>query len=315
MTFVATVAAILYAGAKPVLVDIDPRTRRWTRRRLAPPSRRAPRRSLPVHLHGRLADMDPIMTLADAHGLVVIEDAAQAHGAISRGRRVGVDRRRRLLQLLSRQEPRRLRRRRGDCHHDAGLAEAVRRLRDWGQSEKYLHDGAGLQLPHGRAPGGLPAGQAAAPRSLDRGAPTARGVLRPAADGHAASAPATAGGPIPRLPCLRGPARRPRRGSARHAGQGIATDIHYPDAGASAAGLCRPGYGRGDFPVAESSAAETLSLPMYPELTRRQVETVAAALSEHMVRHDHGSCSACAPNALPSHAARIVAAVHGLDGG
>ena len=89
MTFVATTAAILYCGAKPVFVDIDPDT--WT---MDPDLLEAAvtartKGILPVHLHVLMADMDPIMAVARRHGLVVIEDAAQSHGAEYKGRSAG----------------------------------------------------------------------------------------------------------------------------------------------------------------------------------------------------------------------------------
>ena len=104
MTFVATVAAIIYVGAVPKLVDVDPAT--WT---MDPDQLEAaitPRTKavIPVHLHGRLADMARILEIARARGICVIEDAAQAHGAETWRSPGGHIRRYRLLQLLSRQE-------------------------------------------------------------------------------------------------------------------------------------------------------------------------------------------------------------------
>src|SRR3954453_22228746 len=89
MTFVATTAAIMYSGATPVFVDVDPVT--WTMDPALIEAAITPRTRaiLPVHLHGLMADMDPIMAIARRHGLVVIEDAAQAHGAEYKGRRAG----------------------------------------------------------------------------------------------------------------------------------------------------------------------------------------------------------------------------------
>ena len=89
MTFVATVASILYSGARPVYVDVDPVT--WTMDPALIEAAITPRTKviLPVHLHGLMADMDPIMDIARRHGLTVIEDAAQAHGAEYKGRRAG----------------------------------------------------------------------------------------------------------------------------------------------------------------------------------------------------------------------------------
>ena len=85
MTFVATTAAILYCGAKPVFVDVDPDT--WTMDPTLIEAAITPRTKaiLPVHLHGLMADMDPIIEIARRHGLVVIEDAAQSHGAEYKG--------------------------------------------------------------------------------------------------------------------------------------------------------------------------------------------------------------------------------------
>jgi dTDP-4-amino-4,6-dideoxygalactose transaminase len=81
MTFVATTAAILYCGARPVFVDVDPHT--WTMDPNLVEAAITPRTKaiLPVHLHGLMADMDPIVDIARRHKLVVIEDAAQSHGA------------------------------------------------------------------------------------------------------------------------------------------------------------------------------------------------------------------------------------------
>ncbi len=81
MTFVATVAAILYAGAKPVLVDVDPQTYTMDPAAFAAAITPRTRAVVPVHLHGRLADMAAICSIAERHGITVIEDAAQAHGA------------------------------------------------------------------------------------------------------------------------------------------------------------------------------------------------------------------------------------------
>ncbi len=162
MTFVATVAAIVYTGATPVFVDIDPVT--WT---MDPAAIEAAitlrtRALLPVHLHGRLADMDGIADIARRHGLVVVEDAAQAHGAERGAVRAGAfgD-----LGCFSFYPGKNL----GACGEggavttdDPALAAVLRSLRDWGQEGKYNHvrhgfnfrmdaiQGAalGVKLPH-----------------------------------------------------------------------------------------------------------------------------------------------------------------------
>ena len=139
MTFVATTAAILYCGAKPVFVDVDPRT--WTMDPNLIEAAITPRTRaiLPVHLHGLMADMDPIIDIARRHKLVVIEDAAQAHGAEYKGRRAGSmgD-----VGCFSFYPGKNL-----GAYGEGGaavtdnpdLAHRMRLLRDWGQESKYNH--------------------------------------------------------------------------------------------------------------------------------------------------------------------------------
>ncbi len=139
MTFVATTAAILYCGAKPVFVDVDPRT--WT---MAPDLIEAaitPRTKaiMPVHLHGLVADMDPILDIARRHNLVVIEDAAQSHGAEYKGRRAGSMG---VVGCFSFYPGKNL-----GAYGEGGaavtddpdVAQRMRLLRDWGQESKYNH--------------------------------------------------------------------------------------------------------------------------------------------------------------------------------
>src|SRR6478735_9424265 len=139
MTFVATTAAILYCGAKPVFVDVDPVS--WTMNPVLIEAAITPRTKaiLPVHLHGLMADMDPIMELARRHELVVIEDAAQSHGAEYKGRRAGSvgD-----IGCFSFYPGKNL-----GAYGEGGLVvtgnpeyiRTIRMLRDWGMERKYHH--------------------------------------------------------------------------------------------------------------------------------------------------------------------------------
>src|SRR5215470_15400267 len=143
MTFVATTAAVLYSGAKPVFVDVDPIT--WTMDPALIEAAITPRTKaiLPVHLHGLMADMDPIMEIGRRRGLVVIEDAAQAHGAEYKGRRAGSvgD-----LGCFSFYPGKNL-----GAYGEGGMvvtdqgefARRISLLRDWGQEAKYDHVVAG----------------------------------------------------------------------------------------------------------------------------------------------------------------------------
>jgi dTDP-4-amino-4,6-dideoxygalactose transaminase len=277
-TFVATVAAILYTGAKPVLVDIDPAT--WTidPARIEAAITGRTKAILPVHLHGRPADMEPILSLADAHGLTVIEDAAQAHGAEYRGRRVGSlgD-----VGCFSFYPGKNL----GACGeggavvtNDASLAQAVRLLRDWGQAGKYRHVTKGYNCR-------MEAIQAAILtvklKHLEAWTETRRAHARR----YDALLPQTGVGmPAPTFDSrhvYHVYAVRVRDRDAvqrRLALAGIATGIHYPTPVHLQPAYADIGYHRGDFPLAESLAAETLSLPMYPELLPDQVGRVAETL-------------------------------------
>ena len=138
-TFVASVAAVIYAGARPVLVDIDPRS--FTMNPAAIEAAITPRTKaiLPVHLYGQTADMDPILEIARHHHLVVIEDAAQAHGAKYKGRTAGSigD-----IACFSFYPAKNL-----GAYGEGGAvttgnpeyARTIRMLRDWGTDRKYHH--------------------------------------------------------------------------------------------------------------------------------------------------------------------------------
>ncbi len=138
-TFVATIAAIHYTGAKTVFVDIDPVTYTMDPARIESAITSKTKAILPVHLHGQTADMDPILEIAKRHQIVVIEDAAQAHGAEYKGRRAGSlgD-----MACFSFYPGKNL----GACG-EAGMVvtdnpdyeRTLRMLRDWGAEKKYHH--------------------------------------------------------------------------------------------------------------------------------------------------------------------------------
>ncbi len=276
-TFVATVAAAQYAGATVRLVDVDPVT--WTMDPARLEAAITPRTKavVPVHLHGRLARMGPILEIARRHGLTVIEDAAQAHGAQSERGRAGAigD-----LGCFSFYPGKNL----GACGEggavttdDADLAAHVRRLRDWGQEKKYLHVDKGfnyrldeiqaavlgVKLPH------LERWTELRRRAADR------------YDAHlAGSGVAHAAPPRHREHAYHVYAVRVRdRESVRAAlAPTVGLGVHYPLPVHLQPAYADLGYVRGDLPVSEALAAETLSLPLFPGITDEQVDTVCGAL-------------------------------------
>ena len=279
MTFVATVAAVAYTGATPVLVDIDRETLTMDPARLEAAITPRTRAVLPVHLHGRLADMDTINAIARRHGLAVIEDAAQAHGAERGGVRAGAFG---AMGCFSFYPGKNL----GACGEggaittdDADLAHAVRSLRDWGQEGRYNHvrhgfnlrmDGVqgaalGVKLPH--LDGWLAARRRVANLYHDGLRGEVERPLGPAGADHACHVYA-----------IRSRDREALRDALARAGVG--TNIHYPKPVHLQPAYAGLGHGRGAFPVSEAYAAETLSLPLYPELSRRDVAAVIEAVNE-----------------------------------
>jgi dTDP-4-amino-4,6-dideoxygalactose transaminase len=277
-TFVATAAAILYVGAKPVLVDIDPRTFTLDVTKLEQAIGPRTRAIMPVHLYGQPADMEPLVAIARRHGLVVIEDACQAHGAEYRGRRAGSlgD-----LGCFSFYPGKNL-----GAYGEGGLVvtdnaeytRTIRMLRDWGAERKYQHvlkgynyrmegfQGAILRVKLRRLEAWTEARRAHAAR-YDRILANA-GVTTPTA-----------------MPDTRHvyhvyAVRSEQRDTLQRELQavGIQTGIHYPIPVHLQPAYADLGYGAGDFPESERAAREVLSLPMYPELTPELQATVADAV-------------------------------------
>jgi len=144
MTFVATAAAVQYAGAKPVFVDVDPDT--WTidpnaiERAITSRTKAI----LPVHLHGRVADMASILQISKRHGLIVIEDAAQAHGAEHQSRRAGSFGEMGCFSFYPGKNLGAYGEGGAVVTNDAKMAHKIRIMRDWGQEGKYNHVLAGF---------------------------------------------------------------------------------------------------------------------------------------------------------------------------
>jgi dTDP-4-amino-4,6-dideoxygalactose transaminase len=278
-TFVATVAAIEYTGARAVLVDVDPMTLTIDPTWIESVITTRTKAILPVHLYGHPADMDPILSIARAHGLVVVEDAAQAHGAEYKHRRVGSigD-----LGCFSFYPGKNL-----GAAGDGGAvttaneeyARSLRMLRDWGAEKKYHHVLKGFNFR-------LDALQAAILRVKLRRLETWTELRRRHARMYASLLSET-------------PVRLPHESlESRHVyhiysvrtherdrvlselvAAGIQAGIHYPIPVHLQPAYANLGYRRGDFPASERAADEELSLPMYPELTTANLEKVASTLA------------------------------------
>jgi dTDP-4-amino-4,6-dideoxygalactose transaminase len=286
-TFVATVAGIEYTGARAVLVDVDPATLTIDPERLESAVTSRTKAIIPVHLYGQPADMDPVMSVARAHGLAVVEDAAQAHGAEYKHRRVGSigD-----LACFSFYPGKNL-----GAAGDGGAvttansdyARTLRMLRDWGAEQKYLHVVKGFNFR-------LDEIQAAILRvklrRLEAWTERRRALAMAyttllAESGVSLPVEAPDVRHVYHLFAVRTRARDRVR-SELHAA-GIQAGIHYPIPVHLQPAYANLGYRRGDFPVAERAADEVLSLPLYPELSSGALERVARAVATSVGQDHH----------------------------
>jgi dTDP-4-amino-4,6-dideoxygalactose transaminase len=281
MTFIATVEAILMAGATPVLVDIDEQT--YTMAPAALESALSPRTKaiIPVHLFGQTAEMDPILAFARKHGLRVIEDAAQAHGAEYKNRKAGALGDAGCFSFYPAKNLGAFGEGGAIVTGNADLADKLRTLRNHGQSRKNHHSLMGwnsrmdsiqaavlrIKLRHLDAENDARRNHA---RCYDAGLAELPGVVIP---GCAAGREH-----VYHLYVIR--VRKREQVLKAMAANGIQCGVHYPvpvHLQPACAGL---GFRSGDFPVSERCAVEFLSLPMFPELTPQQIGYVARSLKE-----------------------------------
>ncbi len=278
MTFIATAWAISYVGAKPVFVDIDP-----VRRTLDPDKLEAaitPRTKaiIPVHLYGMPAEMDRINAIAERHGLPVIEDAAQAHGAKYRGKRVGQFGKIACFSFYPGKNLGAYGEGGALITNDASIAQRARSLRDHAQSQKYFHDEIGynyrmdsfqgavlsIKLKH------LDAWNAA---RIDR-ARCYTDLLKDTS--YKLPAQFSDSECVWHCYVIETAERDRVRSALQDAG--IQTAIHYPLPVHLQKAYAHLGYRRGDLPVTEALCEQCLSLPIYPELSEEKISHVASVL-------------------------------------
>jgi dTDP-4-amino-4,6-dideoxygalactose transaminase len=277
-TFIATGEAILLCGARPVFVDVDPETFTLDPGRLERALTSRTRVILPVHVYGHPADMDPIMDVARRHGLRVLEDAAQAHGASLGGRRAGSLGHAACFSFYPAKNL--------GAYGDAGMVlsgepefiEKVRRLANHGAgAHRYDSLVAGTNSR-------LDAVQAAVLRVKLRHLDQWNQERRSRVEAYTRALEGTPGLVVPRerpparsawhLYTLR--VRERERLRAHLAGCGIAAAVHYPRPIHLQPAMSAGGGRSGDLPVSERLSEEVISLPLYPELPLETVERIAA---------------------------------------
>ena len=279
-TFIATSWAIDYVGAKPVYVDIDEQTMNLDVRLLEKAITTRTKAVMPVHLFGHPFDVDPVLEICRRHGLPLVEDAAQAHGATYKGKTVGAFG---VMSGFSFYPGKNL----GACGEGGALltdrsdfAKRAASLREHGSSVRYFHDEVGynyrmegiqgavlnVKLPHmgewtarrraiAHRYHALLAGT---PLVLPREAPDCESVFHLYV------------------------ARHPKRDQLKEflQSKGIGTALHYPKTLHLQKCFEKLGYKAGDFPVSERAADGCISLPVFPQMTDEQVDYVAAMICE-----------------------------------
>jgi dTDP-4-amino-4,6-dideoxygalactose transaminase len=280
LTFVATTAAIVYCGAKPVFVDVAPDT--YTMDPACVEAAITPRTKavVPVHLYGHPADMDPICQIARRHGLVVIEDAAQAHGAEYKGRRCGSigD-----LACFSFYPGKNL-----GAYGEGGIvttnnpefARTIRILRDWGAEKKYHHVLKGFNY---RMEGVQGAILRIKLRYLEAWTEARRKnalAYQKALEDSDLLLPAEARGNRHVYHVYAVLSEQRSELMEALAARGVQTGIHYPVPVHLQPAYSDLKYRPGDFPCAERVASQEVSLPMFPEMTHAQIGEVSETVLE-----------------------------------
>src|SRR5215207_844572 len=283
-TFFATAEAVSTAGATPVFVDCDPVTCNIDPARIDEVITERTRAIIPVHLYGQPADLDPIVEIAERHGLLVIEDAAQAHGARYKGNRVGPLARAGCFSFYPGKNLGAYGEGGAVVTNDAGVARRLRMLRDHGSEQKYRHELVGYNSRLEGIQGAVlnvklkHLGDWNALRR--RHAARYRALLAPLAGAGALALPREAdyAEHVYHLFVVQTGARDALQRFLSAAG--VQTGIHYPVPVHLQPAYAALGHKGGDFPNAESQAKRVLSLPMFAELTEHQLKYVAHALAD-----------------------------------
>ena len=277
-TFIATWLAVTQCGAVPVPVEPNPSTYNLSSEKIEAAISPRTKAIIPVHLYGQPADMDAINIIAEHHKLVVIEDAAQAHGALYKGRKIGSLAAGAAFSFYPGKNLGGL----GDAGaavtDDDDVARQLRQLRNYGSPVKYIHETAGFNSR-------LDEMQAAFLRvklsKLDGWNDQRRQIANSYCDqlaGCSVGLPAVLEGtdPVWHLFVIRSQRRDELQEFLGR--NGVATVIHYPHAPHKQ--KCYAEYGHRSFPIAEHLAETVLSLPMFPHLTQHEVSRVAELLHQ-----------------------------------
>jgi dTDP-4-amino-4,6-dideoxygalactose transaminase len=275
-TFIATAEAISYCGATPVFVDVEEVTNNMNPRLLEAAITKKTKAIIPVHLFGQPADMDPILAIARERGLYVIEDACQAHGAQYKGRKAGSMGDTGCFSFYPGKNLGAYGEAGAVVTNDDAIAEKMRMFRDHGQAKKYYHAMIGWNARMDGIQGAVLGvklkyltdwneSRRRHAREYTRLLSSVEDIIKPSEADYARH--------VYHIYAIRSKERD--RLMASLVEKGISCNIHYPVPVHLQDAYGALGLGRGSFPMAETCAAEYLSLPMYPELTSEQIAWVA----------------------------------------
>ena len=278
-TFIATVEAIILAGAKPVLIDIDPATYNMDTSQLKQAITAKTKAIIPVHMYGHPADMDPILEIARAHSLMIIEDACQAHGAQYKGQRIGSIGNAGCFSFYFTKNLGAYGEGGIITTSDPDIAEQCRMIRDHGQNAKYYHAVIGFN-------GRLDELQAALLKVklpyLEEWLEKRRSLAQAYNDGLPDRYVKPQEMPWARHVYHLYVVRIPERDRLREwlERNGIGAGMHYPIPIHLQGAWHAYGEGEVSLPVTEKITKEILSLPMFPHMTKEQIEFVCDTLKE-----------------------------------
>jgi dTDP-3-amino-3,4,6-trideoxy-alpha-D-glucose transaminase len=277
-TWIATWTAVTRTGARPVGVDVEEATYNLDPSQVGAAIGDRTAAIVPVHLRGAPAEMDAIGALAAAHGLLTIEDAAQAHGARYRGRRAGRLADAAAFSFYPSKNLGGIADGGAVTTDDAELAERVRLLRNYGMRDRYEIEQAGVNSRLGEIQAAALRAQLPRLDGWNRARAALARVYADAFEGHDAVVLPTAAAEAEPAWHLFVVGLADRDGCAGAlAEQGIETLVHYPLLPPRSAPY-REEWPEGSFPVAERLAAGALSLPLYPQLDAADAEQVAGAV-------------------------------------
>lgn len=288
-TFIATVDAIYWTGAKPIMVDIDEVTFTMDPKKFEAAITKKTKAVIPVHLYGQPADMDPILAIAKKHNLFVIDDACQAHGALYKGKRVGGMGNAACFSFYPGKNLGAYGEGGAVTTNDDALATLIRKLRNHGGLKKYSHEIPGfnarlegiqgailrVKLPYLDKWNDLRRLHAAEYEKNLQGL----GIKFPREASYARS--------VFHVYVVRTPQRDALNDHLNE--QGIGCVIHYPIPNHLLPCFQSLGYKTGDLPVTEKVSKEVLSLPLFPELKKEQIQEVTGQIRNFLLKKQKAS--------------------------